>query len=130
VRTTLGHAAPSLLHCRIVETETAVHLVVAGEVDLSNAGDLDAALADGVRRAGGRPVLVDLIGLGFCAAVGVRVLVAAARRARSGGADLRFHPRSCAVDLALDICGQLAEIAGAPGGAARPVARIGRRSSG
>jgi anti-anti-sigma factor len=115
----VDHIAPSLMRCRAVASESALRLVVIGEVDLSNADDLDAFLSAGLRAAAGRPVSVDLIGVEFCAAAGVRVLARAARRARARGIELRFAPRSCAVDLALGVCGRLADIGtgvGAPVG--------------
>jgi anti-anti-sigma factor len=119
------NTAPSLLNVRTVETDSSVRVVVAGEIDLSNADDLGRTLSAVLASASGRPVLVDVARVGFCAAVGVRVLVGAVHRAVAAGAALHLQPRSAAVDIALEICGRLAEVEASTRGPS-PVTRIAR----
>jgi anti-anti-sigma factor len=83
-------------------------LVVAGEIDLASVPVLTRFLDTRVAAAApGSRLRIDLAGVDFCAAVGVRALVAAAQHARSRGVLVRFDPHSPAVALALDICGHL-----------------------
>jgi anti-anti-sigma factor len=100
--------APSL-SCAVVPADPVdpdVRVAIAGEVDLATAGQLEHVLTAQISAAEpGRRVRVDLSGVGFCGAVGARVLTAAVQRARERDVELRLAPRSSAVDLTLDICG-------------------------
>jgi anti-anti-sigma factor len=101
----------NLLHHRVVVDGPVVRIVVGGEVDLSNADELQRVLGDQVVAAdAGERVEVDLSAVEFCAAVGARVLVEATRRARTRGVQLRLEPRSAAINLVLDICGWQDEV--------------------
>jgi anti-anti-sigma factor len=103
------------LSCRALRGGRSQRIVVTGEIDLAGADDL-ARFLD-VRIAAAAPgdrIRVDLAGVLFCAAVGVRTLVGAARQARDLGVTLTYQPHSPAVALALDICGHLALTGAAP----------------
>lgn len=116
----------SWLRVRVVDAGSRVQVLVSGEIDLFTADHLEHVLDARVRTAvPARPVVVDLAGVEFCAAVGARVLVGAAGRARERGVEFRCSPRSAAVDLALDVCGwgALAPTP-EPGGVVRPLRSI------
>jgi anti-anti-sigma factor len=125
---------PELFSCRALSCGSSQRLVVTGEIDLASAGELTRFLADRIGAAApGDRIRVDLAGVLFCAAVGVRALVGAARLAHSRGIVLSYEPHSPAVALALDICGHL-ELTGPVGPpadlVARCCARTGDRSGG
>jgi anti-anti-sigma factor len=99
---------PELFRCRALSSGSSQHLVVTGEIDLSGAPALTRLLDTRIAAAApGDRIRVDLSGVWFCAAAGVRALVGAARQAHSRGVVLSYHPHSPAVALALDICGHL-----------------------
>jgi anti-anti-sigma factor len=115
----VDRTAPDGLTVRALSVDGSPRLVVAGEIDLSNADALSAFLREHIgATAPGARLRVDLSGVPFCAAVGVRTLVAAAREAHGRGVVLSYEPHSPAVALALDICGHL-ELTG-------PGPRLGR----
>ncbi|MGI5132146.1 STAS domain-containing protein [Pseudonocardia sp. CA-107938] len=67
-------------------------LVVEGEVDLVTVPALTELLDQAL--ANSRRVILDLGGVTFCGAVGVRALVRAAATARAAGAELRLRGAS------------------------------------
>ncbi len=110
--------ALEILSCRVEGGGAAQRLVVAGEIDLATVPTVTRFLHAGITAAApGSRLRIDLADVVFCAAVGVRALVAAAQLARSRGVAVLFEPHSPAVALALDICGhlELAGPTGAPG---------------
>jgi anti-anti-sigma factor len=75
------------------------------EIDISNAGWLDAVLREAAARGHARFV-VDMTGTTFCASSGVGVLVQAHKRAVADGGELRLViPASAAVLRVLAITG-------------------------
>jgi anti-anti-sigma factor len=104
----VDRSTPELFRCRALSSGSSQHLVVTGEIDLSGAPALTRLLDARIAAAApGDRIRVDLSGVWFCAAAGVRALVGAARQARSRGVVLSYQPHSPAVALALDICGHL-----------------------
>ncbi|MGP3685755.1 STAS domain-containing protein [Streptomyces sp. IBSNAI002] len=67
----------------------ACEVSVAGELDVDTAPELRAALAQAM--ATYQQVTVDLAGLRFCDCTGLGALLAAARTAKAGGAELRLR---------------------------------------
>jgi anti-anti-sigma factor len=99
---------PLILSCRVEGTGPARRLVVAGEIDLATVAAVTRFLGAGIAAAEpGSRLRVDLAQVVFCAAVGVRALVAAVQLGRARGVVVLFDPHSPAVALALDICGHL-----------------------
>ena len=78
--------------CRVVD--------VAGDVDLITTGQLDQALTRS--RIPGRPLVADLLDVGFCDAGGLRALLAANQRGPRWAAPLRIVP-SDPVRLVIDL---------------------------
>lgn len=62
--------------------------MIEGELDLSNAAELRAALYRTIDGALGRQVVVDLGGLEFVDSAGLGVLVAGLKHARESGGDV------------------------------------------
>lgn len=108
-----------------VEAGTHTRLVVTGDLDLLTVPTLTHLLRARLDAAAPDTLLVvDTAGVGFCGAAGVRVLTDAVHRARDRGVRVRVDPRSPAVDLALDICGELGEVGdAAPTGTVLPFRR-------
>jgi anti-anti-sigma factor len=103
-------------------------LALFGEVDLASAGRLRAFLDDHVGHVppGGELVL-DMSGVEFFAAEGMRVLFEAATRARGRGAALRLHPVPKWIARVLEIGRIWPEVERGPGGSevvAAPVAHL------
>jgi anti-sigma B factor antagonist len=76
---------------------------VRGEVDITTAPEVDAALRD--VEAPSRRVALDLSGLTFIDSVGVALLLAHTRRAAQIGFTLRVIPPGPAAARALDVAG-------------------------
>ena len=89
-----------------IEMVNGVPVVAApAEIDISNAGWLDAVLREAAARGHARFV-VDMTGTTFCASSGVGVLVQAHKRAVADGGELRLViPASAAVLRVLAITG-------------------------
>jgi anti-anti-sigma factor len=73
-------------------------------------GEVDAHTADALRQhlegvAAGTPVLLDLSGVGFMDSSGLRVLIAAKRRASEAGGDLRVVAASRPLTRLFEIAG-------------------------
>jgi anti-sigma B factor antagonist len=64
-------------------------LAVRGEVDLSTGGRLAETAGEVLREAGGRPVVLDLLGVEFLSSSGLGVLVSLNDQARASGIPLR-----------------------------------------
>jgi anti-sigma B factor antagonist len=89
----------------------AVRVCVAGEVDMSSAPDLRAALADALGSWPRRRVEVSLAGVRFFDASGVHALLDARRRAARTGRDLVVVAAQPMVCQILRITGTLAVLA-------------------
>jgi anti-sigma B factor antagonist len=89
----------------------AVRVSVAGEVDMSNAPRLRAALAGAIGSWPRRRLEVSLAGVRFFDAAGVHALLDAHRRARRDGGDLVVVAAQPVVCLVLRLTGALAVLA-------------------
>ena len=99
--------APSAGRCR---------LALLGEVDLASAGRLRAFLDDHIGHVPpGGELSLDMSGVEFFAAEGMRVLYAAAGRVRERGAVLRLHPVPEWVARVLEIGRIWSEVERGPG---------------
>jgi anti-anti-sigma factor len=79
--------------------------MVAGDVDILTAPELDRLLRDHLRAVpAGGCLLVDLSGIGHFSAAGVTVLCRAAAAARDRRVTLHLGPVSRQVGRVLDIC--------------------------
>ena len=82
----------TVLSISAVSTDGAAVVRLAGELDLNTAALAEQAIADELR-PGARNLIVDLRGLEFCDAAGLRVFVRARSRAHAAGGRLRLvHP--------------------------------------
>lgn len=73
-----------------IEVVEGVPVVTApAEIDVTNAGELRAALLEAAR-PGAALVVVDMSGTRFCDSAGLNVLVAAGRQARAEGGEVRL----------------------------------------
>lgn len=81
----VGPSCPSLFDVEIRTVEDCRIARLSGEVDLSNAADLQRLLCDLVERA---PVVVDLSSLDFLDSTGLSALIVARRRADERGTRL------------------------------------------
>jgi anti-sigma B factor antagonist len=79
-------------------------LVVRGEIDVQTAPALREALIELIDDGGPR-ILVDLEGVGFIDSVGLGMLMAGLKRARSRGADLEIIATGRAVIQVFEITG-------------------------
>jgi anti-sigma B factor antagonist len=79
-------------------------LIVRGELDVNTAPQLREALVEAIGEGGCR-VLVDLEGVGFIDSVGLGMLMAGLKRARSRGADLEIIATGRAVLQVFEITG-------------------------
>ncbi|MBX7266670.1 STAS domain-containing protein [Micromonospora sp. Llam7] len=87
-----------------------VRLRLAGELDMSGAPQLDAAI-DGLATAGERRLLVDLTDLTFCDSTGIAALVRGDSLAAGEGGWLRVTGATGRVERVLKLTG-LAEVLG------------------
>ncbi|MFF5173444.1 STAS domain-containing protein [Micromonospora sp. NPDC000089] len=99
-----------------------LRLRLAGELDLSVAGELTAEL-DRLQSAGERRLLLDLAGVTFCDSTGIAAFVRGDNRAAVDGGWLRLTGAVGRVDRVLRLTG-VADVLGHPAAAtdpARPV---------
>lgn len=85
-----------------------VCLRLAGELDLSTAGELNAEI-DRLATAGERQFLLDLTDLTFCDSTGIAAFVRGDNRAAAAGGWLRITGSTGRVDRVLQVTG-LAEV--------------------
>ncbi|WP_214405128.1 STAS domain-containing protein [Pseudonocardia lacus] len=87
----LGGVPPAELLMTVARQDRGGALVLAirGEVDLSTGGRLAEAAGEVLREAGGRPVVLDMLGVEFLSSSGLGVLVSLNDEARSIGTPLR-----------------------------------------
>ena len=90
-----------------------VRVVVRGELDLSTAPELDAALV--APEIAGTPVRLDLSEMGFMDSSGLAVLIGARRRAQEEGLDLTVSGPNEHVRRLLDLTGTASYILGPDG---------------
>ncbi|MFI0793089.1 STAS domain-containing protein [Micromonospora rubida] len=93
-------------------------LRLAGELDLSTAPELNAAL-DRLADQGERHLLVDLTDLTFCDSTGIAAFVRADNRAAARGGWLRVTGATGRVERVLKVTG-LAEVLGYPSDTMHP----------
>ena len=79
-------------------------VVAPGEIDITNAAELRAALVQAAAD-GHKTLVVDMTGTRFCDSAGLHVLVHAHKRARAGGGDLLLAPSGGEVARILEITG-------------------------
>lgn len=84
---------PEPLAIAITSSLVATEVVVAGELDMSNASELEVALA-GIALMRFATIRLDLGGLTFCDTRGARVLVGFIGSARQHGLAVRTHGAS------------------------------------
>lgn len=82
------------------------HVVVVGDIDVVSAPSIE----DAIRRAEdplgtGRPLVIDVRGVGFIDSSGLRVLLAASRRAAAAGRRVELAGSGSALLRLLDITG-------------------------
>ena len=96
-----------LLSLRIRSDAGARALAIAGELDMANASTLAKELEGLEESSGEEPVTIDMSELEFIDSTGIAVLVAAHRRANSGGETrLRFiRSRAIGVQRVMDVTG-------------------------
>ncbi|MFG1778011.1 STAS domain-containing protein [Micromonospora sp. NPDC049051] len=99
----------------------ATRLRLAGELDLSTAPELNAAI-DRLVDAGKRRLLVDLTDLTFCDSTGIAAFVRGDNRVAADGGWLRVTGARGRVDRLLQVTG-LAEVLRHDSGRADPTAR-------
>ncbi|MDG3010887.1 STAS domain-containing protein [Rhodococcus sp. D2-41] len=129
------HGSDPLLELAATYTDSAVTLHVAGEVDLSNAAELFAAMNDVVSRRGDQRVLLDLIRVGFISVAGLEAMHAIAERYGDGGGLSRVDLVATQPVLRpMRLLGMDTEFAchgiAPEGGALTPTPRIGGESDG
>ncbi|MDO3704876.1 STAS domain-containing protein [Micromonospora sp. C28SCA-DRY-2] len=95
---------------RYTERDGGARLWLAGELDLSTAGELVAVL-DRLADAGTHRLLVDLTGLTFCDSSGIAAFVRGDNRASAAGGWLRVTGASGRVARVLEVTG-LADVLG------------------
>ena len=95
---------PSTLLIAVHPQRAAVRVTPSGELDLSNAGALQAQL-DELRTAGFPHVVLDLRELTFMDSSGVRLIFREDRRARSAGHRFSLIAGNPQVQRVLNICG-------------------------
>ena len=83
--------------------EAGGRLVLRGELDLVAVPDLQAAL-DRVERAGAPRIVIDLAGLDFIDATGLRCLLDAEARGRASGRPVVLVRHSAAVQRLIALC--------------------------
>jgi len=83
-----------------------VRLIVAGDLDLSSARELDRIL-DGMAPGDGERLLVDLDGVEFMDSSGLAAIVRAKRFADHNGYRMTIRYRTPQVRQILDVCGML-----------------------
>ena len=91
------------LHCRM-DTEPP-RIIVSGEVDADNAGHLERAVTDLVRRHRPERIELDLRKVTFLDSSGIRVLVQCHAEAQQADCDIVLAGTSAAVYRVLDITG-------------------------
>jgi anti-sigma B factor antagonist len=82
-----------------------LHVAVAGEVDLTNASDLESVVFEHATRTG---VVLDLADVTFLDSSGLRILIRLRGRIHTGGRRFRLGRVSAAVSRLLDVSGLLA----------------------
>jgi anti-sigma B factor antagonist len=95
---------PSLRLTTLRLSENAYVCTLSGELDVSTADAAGAAL-DQIERDGARYVVIDLLGLTFLDSAGIGLLMASARRLRSGDGELRLVVDDPRVVRMLEITG-------------------------
>lgn len=101
---------PDGLAVRVERPGSAVHLVVAGELDLATSRFLSDAL-DAIERDRPEKVVIDLTNVSFIDNTGVYVVFAAClRAARSGDVELSIRPGRAAVQRAFRLAGVESEL--------------------
>jgi anti-anti-sigma factor len=93
-----------ILSIELEQDGEAVVIKPSGELDISTASVLDAALREAMDR-GRSEVIVDLGGLSFIDSTGLRLLVVTAERARAAGNRLRLLRGSEPVERMLEVSG-------------------------
>ncbi|WP_229402039.1 STAS domain-containing protein [Micromonospora okii] len=96
-------------------------LRLAGELDMSTAGELNAAL-DRLAESGAHHLLVDLTELTFCDSTGIAAFVRGDNRAAAQGGWLRVTNATGRVERVLRVTG-LAEVLGYQPDTGHPTAR-------
>jgi anti-anti-sigma factor len=79
-------------------------IVLEGEIDLSTAPSVQAALAT-CRANKATDIDIDLTAVSFCDASGLNVFIAASRHAAAQEGDVRLHHLAPVVGLLLDVTG-------------------------
>lgn len=82
-----------------------VRLLVAGEVDMTTAGDLTAAGAAGLAEPACTRLEVDLSGVSFLDSSGIGALVAIRTEARNAGKPMQIVEAPDRVRQVIDVCG-------------------------
>jgi anti-sigma B factor antagonist len=118
---------PSALHIDVHPQRQSVRVAVAGELDLANAGALQAQL-DALRDHGFTDVVLDLRELEFMDSSGVALILGEGRRARGAGQRFSLVAGRTAVQRALRLCGVADELEFAAS-APPPPRRIARSPS-
>jgi len=115
----MAETGPGELRCEIVARAPDECLLrVSGEVDLATvSGLLDFLDRELAQAAAGSRMVVDLSGIVFFSAAGVRALLTAAHHARRRAGGLGPHPLSAQAAAVLELCG--IELAVGTGGADR-----------
>jgi anti-sigma B factor antagonist len=119
--------ATAQLNIQVVHLDAAPVVILAGEIDVSTAGELRTSLEP----LGGR-VLVDLYGVSFMDSSGIAAFVATRKRLRASGGTLHLRSPQDQVRRMFEMVGIADWIIGHPAGAAaeaRPERRSGRATA-
>ncbi|HEV2775707.1 MAG TPA: STAS domain-containing protein [Solirubrobacteraceae bacterium] len=95
---------PAALLIAVAPQRDAVRVTPSGELDVANAGALQAQL-DELRAAGFAHVVLDLRELTFMDSTGVRLILREDRLARSGGSRFSLIAGNATVQRVLGVCG-------------------------
>lgn len=102
-------SSPQSFAIEVIDPEAADRQVrVRGELDMSTAPDLSAALVR-AGEAGAGTITLDLSGVTFLDSSAIGALIAAGQDLGAAGAKLRIGPRSAIVSRVLEITGLTAD---------------------